>query len=181
MLTSNPLQLVLSDHLVWNLLWRWNSIPQVSISCVLSACAGAGYWELAFQCLNELMPRNLGTKNPQLHKHPGNVANPVIPGILLPVTLCAAVTKDDCGKLETKLRRFWISIFELQWTDFAWGWVLPIWYKSAMIHFSRSSPAMIDVHLIACCVCFIFMFSEGVWRAFENIRSNQMDALTAWK
>eukprot|EP00434_Breviolum_minutum_P028032 symbB.v1.2.024799.t1/scaffold2373.1/size80819/1 len=48
---------------------------EVSISCVLSACAGAGYWELAFQCLNELMPRSLGTTNPQLHKHPGTVAN----------------------------------------------------------------------------------------------------------
>jgi len=40
---------------------------EVSISCVLSACAGAGYWELAFQCLNELMPRRLSASDVTLN------------------------------------------------------------------------------------------------------------------
>ena len=161
----------------------WNSIPQVSISCVLSACAGAGYWELAFQCLNELMPRSLDTKISDTSQTSGNVASP----FCFLLHSLRQWTRDDCGKLETKLQRFWISIFELQWTDFAWGWVLPMWYKSGMIRFSwfvswnnrcLLDCLHVDGHLLR--LLYFHVFRRCV-KSFEHVGSNQMDALAAWK
>ncbi len=100
------------------------------------------------------------------------------------VTLCSQPTDDFWEIWNTttthgsaSLRKRNPGYNEIQWTDLAWGWSSPF----------GTSPTIIDVYSIAsmCMSILLRLLCFHVFRrcekSFESIRSNQMDALTAWK